>query len=261
MVTHQSSPCWIALQSLSSQPLYSQISLPLGSLFPFPLLPFSPHMSLSILLDGTNHFCSPYPRFQNGVIVVASLQPGGGSQILQKLKGHDDEVQCLKWSTLIRGLRAQPAEGMKSGSSEKPNKQTEAKGKRKAKRNHSEVASQQPDPSQHQVDPAGKKAKLEPPLNPGNQRIDVEAPEKTTPEPGNLVPEPEESPLPPMIYLASSSRDKTLRVWNPENGQMSWVLNLPREGGGGGNDAKSRQWTSVDWSHPSRLELIFFGGK
>jgi len=66
--------------------------------------------------------------------------------------------------------------------------------------------------------------------------------------------------------LASSSRDRTVRVWDSATGRQTKLLNIPKGGGGGGGgggDQKQRLWVSLSWvpGGGSQLVVSSYGGQ
>ncbi|KAM9311522.1 gem-associated protein 5 [Gastrophryne carolinensis] len=68
------------------------------------------------------------------------------------------------------------------------------------------------------------------------------------------------------FYLASSSKDHTIRIWNSSTGKGINTLKLPylkRRGGGADQATKERLWLTLHWSHgyPTQLLSSCFGGE
>ncbi|XP_068134406.1 gem-associated protein 5 isoform X2 [Hyperolius riggenbachi] len=67
-------------------------------------------------------------------------------------------------------------------------------------------------------------------------------------------------------YLASGSKDQTIRVWNSSTGKGVLTLKLPflkRRGGGADPATKERLWLALHWPHgrPTQLVSSCFGGE
>ena len=255
-----SSPSWIASPSLCSLLQGTQMSSQQGHHHLF----FSPP-PLSDFFFRRIMF-----RFQTGVIIVASFLKSGEPQLVHKLKGHEEEVHCLRWSGFLRAaahdLAAEASfttpDDNNADSDNKvlptstPRDKAEGKkGKRKGKREYSEISpSEGSSMGGEGSDAPGAshqgKAKV-PRLKVTQHNIDRDGVEHTAETPQQQQPQ---------IFLASSSRDRTLRIWAQRDGRLEWTLPVPKENGGGGGagDQKARQWTSVEWSSPDKLELLFF---
>ncbi|XP_040295988.1 gem-associated protein 5 isoform X2 [Bufo bufo] len=79
---------------------------------------------------------------------------------------------------------------------------------------------------------------------------------------GDLLPESENKGC----YLASGSKDQTIRIWSSSTGKGIMTLKLPylkRRGGGVDPTVKERLWLTVHWprGYPSRILSSCFGGE
>ncbi|XP_069825049.1 gem-associated protein 5 [Dendropsophus ebraccatus] len=79
---------------------------------------------------------------------------------------------------------------------------------------------------------------------------------------GDLLPESENKGC----YLASGSKDQTIRIWSSSTGKGVMTLKLPylkRRGGGTDPMVKERLWLTVHWprGHPTQILSSCFGGE
>ncbi|KAM4039958.1 LOW QUALITY PROTEIN: gem-associated protein 5 [Anomaloglossus baeobatrachus] len=79
---------------------------------------------------------------------------------------------------------------------------------------------------------------------------------------GDLLPESENKGC----YLASGSKDQTIRIWSSSTGKGVTTLKLPylkRRGGGMDPMVKERLWLTVHWphGHPTQIVSSCFGGE
>ncbi|XP_066446558.1 gem-associated protein 5 [Eleutherodactylus coqui] len=79
---------------------------------------------------------------------------------------------------------------------------------------------------------------------------------------GDLLPESENKGC----YLASGSKDQTIRIWSSSTGKGIMTLKLPylkRRGGGTDPMVKERLWLTVHWpcGHPTQILSSCFGGE
>jgi WD40 repeat protein len=190
-----------------------------------------------------------FSRFQNGVVLLVSFA-NGGPQIIQRLKGHEEEIQCLRWSGLLEipevdstfATITTSSPGEKTESS----RQNDKKAKKKGKRKFAEISTSDNTLSES-ADRQKKSCVLLPP-SPGDRGS-----QETT----ALV--QADAVVAKRAFVVSASRDRTLRIWDSQSGQPSWMTTIPRDGNSG--DQKARQWTSVEWASSHRLELLFFAPK
>jgi WD40 repeat protein len=59
-----------------------------------------------------------------------------------------------------------------------------------------------------------------------------------------------------IVFLATSSRDKTVRVWNGRDGTLIQVFQLPKSSIHGTDPQKGRVWATVTWSPFQPYHLI-----
>uniref|UniRef100_A0A8C5M8N3 Gem nuclear organelle associated protein 5 n=1 Tax=Leptobrachium leishanense TaxID=445787 RepID=A0A8C5M8N3_9ANUR len=79
---------------------------------------------------------------------------------------------------------------------------------------------------------------------------------------GELLPESENK----VCYLASGSKDQTVRIWNSSSGKVIMTLKMPhlkRRGGGLDPAVKDRLWATLHWPHgrPTQILCSCFGGE
>ncbi|XP_041441988.1 gem-associated protein 5-like isoform X2 [Xenopus laevis] len=101
--------------------------------------------------------------------------------------------------------------------------------------------------------------------NPHAQECDLQQkPEETDTNTANgeLLPEMENK----KCYMASGSKDQTIRIWSTSTGKAVTVLKLPylkRRGGGVDPAIKERLWLTLHWppGHPTQILSSCFGGE
>ncbi|XP_077324510.1 gem-associated protein 5 isoform X2 [Lithobates pipiens] len=94
-----------------------------------------------------------------------------------------------------------------------------------------------------------------------NQKLE-DAPAEQNSANGDLLPETENKDC----YLASGSKDQTIRIWNSSTGKGVSTLKLPylkRRGSGIDTGIKERLWLTLYWphGHPTQLLSSCFGGE
>ncbi|XP_072256588.1 gem-associated protein 5 isoform X2 [Pyxicephalus adspersus] len=94
-----------------------------------------------------------------------------------------------------------------------------------------------------------------------NQKLE-DAPAEQNTANGDLLPETENKGC----YLASGSKDQTIRIWNSSTGKGVSTLKLPylkRRGGSIDPATKERLWLTLHWphGHPTQLLSSTFGGE
>ncbi|CAL8362299.1 unnamed protein product [Lota lota] len=171
--------------------------------------------------------CSPHSwkllalGYKQGMILLVDVSKKG--EVLQRLRGHEDEIHSLSWSPSSPALDQEDSPALDQGDSP--------------------ALDQGDSPAQDQGDCL--------PQDPPGEEEDVAR--------GRGA------------FLASGSRDQTIRVWSTATGRSIMTLKLPylkkRGGGvgagGGVSGGKDRLWLSVHWpdDRPSQLLSSCFSGE
>ncbi|KAM4748780.1 gem-associated protein 5 [Rhinophrynus dorsalis] len=95
-----------------------------------------------------------------------------------------------------------------------------------------------------------------------HQKQEVTQGEELNTTNGDLLPETENKGC----YLASGSKDQTIRIWSSSTGKVMMTLKLPylkRRGSGTDPTVKERLWLTLHWpqGHPTQIVSSCFGGE